>query len=300
MDISIYQMTGGLRIPRMWLLAVAALLLAAPDPAPFIQDVAWSPDGTLLACSVARGDWDRGGDYDIYVLRPDGSGVRRLTDARGADLWISWSPDGKRIAFSSRRTGAPEIYVMNADGTSQARLTDGGGSAPSWSPDGKRIAFMRKVDGQSQIFVMSAGTAGGNSVLLASTGANEWNPIWSPDGTRILFYSDREGQGKDQIYTVLADGSNLHRLTAGEGNNIFPAWSPDGGRIVFGAVRAGGKGIYVMNADGTGERKLYDGGYLARFSPDGRSIAILDGNWPSSRLSIGKADGTEMRSLPPL
>ena len=283
----------------MWLLA-AALLLAAPEPAPFIQDVAWSPDGTLLACSVARGDWDHGGDYDIYAFRPDGSGVRRLTDAPGPDLWISWSPDGKRIAFGSSRDGGSEIYVMNADGTSPARWTEGGGSTPSWSPDGKRIVFTRKVDGKSQIFVISASTAGGHPVRLASTGANEWNPIWSPDGKRILFYSDREGQGKDQIYTVLEDGTNLRRLTAGEFNNIFPSWSPDGGRIVFGSVRAGEKGIYVMNADGSGERKIHEGGYLARYSPDGRSLAILDGKWPSSRLSIGKADGTDMRSLPPL
>jgi TolB protein len=99
---------------------------------------------------------------------------------------------------------------------------------------------------------------------------------------------------------VLADGTNLRRVTFGEGNNIFPAWSPDGERIVFGAQRGGKRGIYVINADGTGEQKIHEGGYLARFSPDGRSLAILDGNWPSSRLSIGKADGSEMRPLPPL
>ena len=282
----------------MWLLAAAVVLLAAPGPAPFIQDVAWSPDGTLLAVSAARGDWDKGGDYDIYVIRPDGSGAKRLTDAAGADMWISWSPDGKRIAFNSKRDGAPEIYVMNADGTSPRRLTKGGGATPSWSPDGKRIAFTRKVDDVSQIFVMSAD--GGEAVALVSTPANAWNPMWSPDGSRILFYSDSEGQGKDQIFTVLADGTGLRRVTFGEGNNIFPAWSPDGGQIVFGAQRDGKRGIYVINADGTGERKLQDGGYLARFSPDGRSIAILDGKWPSSVLSVGKADGSDMKALPPL
>ena len=144
----------------MWLLAVS-LLLATPDPAPFIQDVAWSPDGTLLACSVARGDWDHGGDYDIYVFRPDGSGVRRLTDAPGADLWISWSPDGKRIAFGSKRAGESEIYVMNADGTAPARLTAVGGSTPAWSPDGRSLAIL---DGKWPTSRLSIGKADGTDM----------------------------------------------------------------------------------------------------------------------------------------
>ena len=98
---------------------------------------------------------DRDGPFDVYVMKADGSSVRRLTTSRPDDvgtanelaaLWPRWSPDGTRIVFQS---GPPDVtqgqvYVMSADGSGTHRLTnpsDGDNVLPAWSPDGLRIAF---------------------------------------------------------------------------------------------------------------------------------------------------------------
>ena len=74
----------------------------------------------------------------------------------------TWSPDGKRIAFSSNRDGNLEIYVMNADGSQQTRLTNNSSfdDYPAWSPDGKRIAFTSYRDRKYEIYVMNADGSG--------------------------------------------------------------------------------------------------------------------------------------------
>jgi TolB protein len=100
----------------------------------YAEEPAWSPDGERIAF-VSRPFM---GDEEIYVVRPDGSGRRRLTDIPGADHWPpAWSPEGKRIAFTSDGTEeGGEIYVMNADGSGLTMLTDGPADAsfPAWRP----------------------------------------------------------------------------------------------------------------------------------------------------------------------
>ncbi len=89
-------------------------------------------------------------------MNADGSNVQRITDGDGIDSWPVWSPDGKRIAFVSNRTGNYEIYLMNADGSTIKNLTNNAAqdTSPTWSPDGKKIAFVSTRDGGSDIYVM--------------------------------------------------------------------------------------------------------------------------------------------------
>jgi TolB protein len=81
---------------------------------------------------------DRDGNAEIYVMNPDGTGLRRLTEEPTDDVLPAWSPDGAKIAFVSSRDGNEELYVMNADGTHVTRLTNDPSDDvdPVWSPAG--------------------------------------------------------------------------------------------------------------------------------------------------------------------
>ena len=114
-------------------------------------------------------------------MEADGGNQQRLTENLFDDWYPSWSPDGKRIAFSSDRQGdfgSFEIYVMDTDGGNQRRLTndpqyDG---SPSWSPDGKRIIFVSERDGNYEIYVMDAD--GDNQRNLTKHGGEDFSPAW--------------------------------------------------------------------------------------------------------------------------
>ena len=202
---------------------------------------------------------NRDGDWDIYVMNADGSGVTQLTDNADDDRNPDWSPDGRQIAFSSGPPdGNLDIYVMNADGSGVTRLTDHPGldQSPDWSPDGGHIAFtsVRQDDEDWNIYVMNADGSG--VMRLTNHPELDRNPAWSPDGRRIAFSSDRDGDW--DIYVMNADGSGLTRLTDNAELDRWPAWSPDGRRIAFTSDRDGDWDIYVMNADGSGVTRLAD------------------------------------------
>ena len=231
---------------------------------------AWSPDGTRIAFMSNRdGHIRKGGvllTFEIYVMDADGGNPQNLTNDPNSDLSPAWSPDGKRIVFSSNREVNFEIYVMDADGGNPQKLTNNPGTDhhPSWSPDGKRIAFSSYRGGHfiadseltSEIYVMDAD--GANPHRLTENRKNDDSPAWSPDGTRIVFSSDRKGDFTNyQIYVMDADGGNLQRLTENRDNDGVPSWSPDGNRIAFSSYGDNNEGdIYVMDADGGNPQKL--------------------------------------------
>ena len=163
----------------------------------------------------------------------DGNNPQRLTDNDFFDIAPSWSPDGKRIAFMSRRDGhfigefglSYEIYVMDADGGNEQRLTNNrkNDSSPSWSPDGKWIVFSsdRKGDDVNyEIYVMDAD--GGNQRRLTNNRVHDRSPSWSSDGKRIVFSSYRDGNG--EIYVMDNDGGNQQKLTNNPHLDGDPAW----------------------------------------------------------------------------
>ena len=267
-------------LPLMSALALVALAACSespqPDPEPAAQDAGASTPRIALH-SKHDGNWN------IYVMNPDGSGQTRLTNNPAADSWPSWSPDGRRITFiSSRDDPDPndddrivDIYVMNADGSGQTRLTNSSAwhSLPRWSPDGHRIAFQSHRDENWEIYVMNADGSG--LTRLTDNSAVDGRPSWSPDAQRIAFYSTVDENA--EIYVVNADGSDQKNITNNAANDWSPTWSPDGGRIAFHSHRDGNSEIYVMNADGSGQTRLTDNparDIRPSWSPDGRHIAF--------------------------
>ena len=249
---------------------------------PAFPDMDWSPDGQKIVFTT-WGDRRPSGGGDIYVMNADGSGRERLTTNPGPDSDPAWSPDGRKIAFVSGRDGNSGIYVMNADGTQQRLLMRAKVSYPPqlvWSPDGQKLAFTVALtsgpDGNLEIYVMNADGSGLRN-LTRSTVRDSY-PVWSPDGRRIAFESDW------QVNVMNADGSPApRRLTHNGGRNFNPTWSPDGQRIAFEHRRrqgtshwvgAWGYKVYVMNADGSGQRRLTHGGSQPRWSPDGRQDRV--------------------------
>ncbi len=232
----------------------------------------WSPDGKRIAFISDRDGHVNIRDspnYEIYVMDADGGNQLNLTNDPHNDKSPSWSPNGKRIVFSSDRDNDRdhniEIYVMDADGENQERLTNNltEDQYPSWSPDGQRIAFSARRDGHVEnefgityeIYVMD--TNGGNEQRLTENRNNDWNPSWSPDGQRIAFMSDRKGDVVNwDIYVMDADGGNPQNLTNNRHRDYFPSWSPDGERIVFMSYRDENSEIYVMDADGGNAQNL--------------------------------------------
>jgi Tol biopolymer transport system component len=269
----------------------------------------WSPDGRRIAFQTRSGP-------GLTVVNADGSGRQKLTTGGSP----AWSPDGRRIAFvradNKHQVG---VYVMNADGAEQRRLARYG-TSPQWSPDGLTIAFVRRatLDGFNyDIYAVDA--EGGPARSLTRTPAYETDPAWSPDGRSIAFV-----RGSD-IWLMNADGSGQHRLTSGAAHDRAPSWSPDGRTIAFDRreSRSGDFGdttsiheIYVMNADGSGQRRLARIGAAGPqaatrgtpplWSPDGTKIAFSKpvGNGPGFPFTrdnwdifVMNADGTEQRNV---
>ncbi len=219
---------------------------------------AWSPDGSRIA-------FDDHGAGEVWSIAADGSDAKRLAPASGG---ARWSPDGRSIVFFSWRDFPDqeqrnELYVMAADGSNQIRLTDNEAEdvEPTWSPDGTQIAFTSGGGANPDIYVVAAD--GSDERQLTTDPAPDEGPAWSPGGSRILFTSYRDGadplmlgSGNAEIFTVAPDGSGLTNLTNSPDWDGYPAWSPDGSRIAFSINDGVEFDLYVMNADGSGKRRL--------------------------------------------
>lgn len=155
-----------------------------------------------------------------------GSFNRSFISSTQRDGAPQFSPDGKRIAFLSERSGHFEIWVCNSDGSSPVELTSFHGpylTTPRWSPDGGRIAFDSDAAGKEfDIWVIDAN--GGKPVRMTTHPANDGNPSWSHDGRWIYFDSARTGE--QQVWKIPADGGEAIQLTWD--GAYAPLESPDG------------------------------------------------------------------------
>ena len=196
------------------------------------------------------------GNFEIYGMKADGTGVVRLTDNAADDLDPALSPDRSKILFTSTRDGNSEIYSMNVNGTGLTRLTNNPATDanPTWSPKGGKVAFASDRAGNLEIYSMN-GDGTGVTRLTNNNGVDAF-PAWSPDGSKIAFVSHGPGKINADIYSMNVDGTGLTRLTNYIGEDISPTWSPDGAKIAFSSTRHGNLEIYSMNADGSGVTRL--------------------------------------------
>lgn len=231
------------------------------------------PEGRIVFCST-RAPEEK---WSIFVVSPDGSGLRRLTGSAQGGGVASWSPNGKRLVWDGYQTDQQvALFVSNADGTGTRRLTTSPGlkMAPSWSPDGNTIAFASAPEnGKHDIWIINADGTGERR--LTSDRSDDKSPSWSPDSRQIAFESNRDGN--TEIYVMDADGTDQRRLTNHPGLDGTPAWSPEGDKIAFASTREGRSGIYLMKPDGSNVTRITGPDRIAIFpawSPDARKIAF--------------------------
>jgi Tol biopolymer transport system component len=231
---------------------------------------------------------DQTGRFEIYRMRQDGTGVRRLSH-RGANtnsLFSDWSPDGRWIAFDSQHAEATvELFVMSRNGDQQRQVTHGGSfnGDPSFSPDGSRLVFERVPNSGCCFNLYSIRLDGSGLRKLThftrETFASE--PEYSPDGRLIAFMKFPPGGSKSALFVMRASGGGVHRVTRQWLDAGHPSWSPDGSRIVFNDKFTQAVGdVFTIRPDGTGLQRLtfvQEGGradFRPDYSPDGTKIVF--------------------------
>ncbi len=242
----------------------------------------------------------QGAGKEIFVSDFDGANVKQITQNQSINVSPTWSPEGKKIAFTSYLRRNPDLYLIDVDGKNLQPLSlyPGLNVSPSWSPDGKKIALMMGMEGKSDIYLID--TNGRNPRRLTKGHGNEASPTWSPNGEWIAFVSDRSGS--PQIYIMAPDGSKVRRLTFEGSYNTDPSWSPKGDRIAFCGRSEGRFHIFTIGIDGSGLRKLTPNSGNNEspcWSPDGRYIAFSSNRTGASRIFIMNANGFNQRALTP-
>jgi hypothetical protein len=256
------------------------------------------PSGTLFFAS------NRDGIYAIYAMRSDGREPNRLTPGPGVarqPAWrqdgalafvsetgagqsvirtldadgnlegasivgrdVTWTPDGRRMAYAASFEGISQIFTDGVEGKEPVAVTDEDVYAgqPSWSPDGQSLAYVAEREGNLDIWTVALDD--GEPQRITDDPATDWAPDWSPDGSRLAFVSNRGGS--HQIYTMQADGADVKPLTEIPRGAEAPAWSPDGHWLAFVAYSGDGVGsdareIYLIRADGQNEVRLTRNAY---------------------------------------
>jgi Tol biopolymer transport system component len=197
-------------------------------------------------------------DIDIWRANIRTRETRAFIASTRWDIRGQYSPDGRRIAFVSRRSGVEQIYTANADGSSPAPMPFPAGAVAgtlSWSPDSRSLVFSASIQGVSEIYV--APINGGDLRRLAVTPAAE--PSWSRDGQQIYFTSNRGGA--NQIWRMPAEGGKPVQITSMGG--AHPKESADGKWLCYST----GWNVWRVPAAGGPETELIPGVYGNAFVP---------------------------------
>jgi dipeptidyl aminopeptidase/acylaminoacyl peptidase len=248
----------------------------------------WSPDGAHLVLTLTRHDLAAGtSNTDLWLADPRAGTLVALTRHEAFDGEATWSPDGRSVAFVSRRDGTPQLWRTSIDGGEPERLTalSTGVGEPQWSPDGRRIAFV------SRVFPAHGADDAKNRATLEAVAHS---PVRAHVADELLHrhWTEWDDGRRDHVLVLDLDGGVVTDATPGEHDSppfrqgeVGFAWSPDGTELCVSSVRVAGsarawstnKDLYVVAPDGSGARAItkanpgYDG--EPRYSPDGRFIA---------------------------
>jgi TolB protein len=232
---------------------------------------------------------------EVFIMDYDGRNIRQITQDRDLCLSPSWSPDGRKLAYTSFRQSNPDLYVYNLDSGKIRVLAafPGMNGASSWNPDGNRLAVTLSKDGNPEIYAIGADGTGASRLTRSRT--VDTSATWSPDGSAIFFISDRNGA--PQIMRMSASGGNAGTIIRG-GQNDDPSVSPTGDSIAYtSSMGGGGFNVWVADISGGNARSLTGdlGGNCEHptWAPDGRHLVFVH----NGQVVVMDADGSDKRYL---
>jgi Tol biopolymer transport system component len=185
----------------------------------------WSPDGTRIAFTA-----NPKGQYDIFVMSADGTGLSALVDSPADETEPAWRPDGSGLAFTLRDEEAWTIDFATRTESRLAPEFNRTHGILDFSPSAPLAAFTGKRTFGWDVFLLDL--ASGRTTAMTS-GGKSCRPRFSPDGRTIAFVS-HSADGMGDVWTMNPDGTAKTRMTETEATaDYFPSWSPDGKEIVF-------------------------------------------------------------------
>jgi len=243
--------SSGTRV-NLGLWRVAASQSTKPRRLAFVGDQAAMPavsrQGNRLAYAVER--------YDSNIWRVDlgGSGQKpgipvKFISSTKPEYYPAYSPDGKRIAFVSARSGAPEVWVCESDGSDPVQLTSFGTVntlRPQWSPGGESIAFEAAPGGNEDIYVISA--SGGVPQRLTTDPRQDSYPCWSRDGKWLYFKRAFPGVPGTQFWKMPSSGGEAIQVTRNRAQ--VARESPDGKWLYYSRGWPGPVSLWRMPVGG--------------------------------------------------
>jgi TolB protein len=229
-------------------------------------------NGTMIL-SLADGEY-----YHLFAFHPQFLPLTRLTSGASDDIDPAVSPDGTKIAYSSRKNGFWDIYILDLNSEQSLQLTrtlEFEGS-PTWSPDGKWLAYETYAKGNFDIFLADVENPEQEPIPLTDDPAADYSPSWMPGetGRQIAFVSDRSGE--DEIWIARLDDFNerfVNFSRDSEDKDTSPTWSPDGKSLAW-AKKVGSESTLVildLESDNTVPRTAGLGD-LPVWNPKGNSL----------------------------
>ena len=262
----------------------------------------WSPNNEQILFYS-----DRNGNWDIFRVNSDGTGLRQITSSSFNEREPNWHPQNNSFAFSSDSLGVSRIFLRDLDSGSIAMLTNHPGkhSAPSWSPDGNYLAYLTE---ENKVWNLLVKNLNDSSLHTLYTGAT-WpgRPTWSPSGAEVMYSVAIDG--KEILHLVNIAGTIVKTFLPGFNSCGNAMLSPDGSSIIFDAhsedVLDSGDGkweIYKMNTSDFSVVRLthnHVDDWGARWSRDGKRILFLGAglNNTGYELFVINTDGSGLTQL---
>jgi TolB protein len=241
---------------------------------------------------------NRDGNDELYTMDYDGQNQTRLTFNKIKDYMPAWSPDGRKIAYTSYKNNSAGLYILFPyDQRRDEVISKGTNYAPSWSPDGKKLAFCSTHE-ESNPEIYAATSYGKNIRRLTINDAIDTAPSWSPTSREIAFTSDRGGT--PQIYVMDAEGSNVRRKSFGGNYFDAPSWSPTGDMIAYVSRVDQIFDIYILNLRTNQTHKITEGNARNEspcWAPDGRHLIFSSNISGTIQLYTIDYDGANLRCL---